>query len=173
MLIKYFDFQYSFRLWLEESDGTEVPIQGGSNTASNDGLDGSGSNNPNNLQGSNGSNGNSANNAFYAHYQQIYNYNASQQQSGNASTGGTGNNGNNAAASQMNNLNMSISPLPPGTVLGSQFYKDLLKKHPKATRVVELYTLCLSVVSVSTIAQYEKKLIPMIRKRHQIDFNSK
>lgn len=79
MLVKSGNFQYSYRLWVEDSEGIELPFESPI---------------------------------------------VSQQES----------------------------------VIDSSFYRDLLKRS-HGTKLYELYTICLSIVSVNVVANHERKLI--------------
>jgi len=45
----------------------------------------------------------------------------------------------------------------------TNFYRELVRQHPKAAACCELYTLYLGMVSVNMVANYERKLIQLLR----------
>lgn len=47
--------------------------------------------------------------------------------------------------------------------LRSTFYRDLIKRTPRASKCYELYTLYLGLVAVSTIAKQERILVQMLK----------
>jgi len=52
----------------------------------------------------------------------------------------------------------------PGSIFtpGNAFYKDLVKRTPRATKCYELYSLYLGILSVNIVASHERKLLMMM-----------